>query len=301
MTEPFPLYLITEPFGNRDSEGGVHFAPDGRKLAPVRRIIGDYLYDSPFRPSLLGSALYHEIESFDQCNGIPALDTICRYEDHMARRISFSRHDMNEIGYLSTVGTFRNCTGLRPTFDISWSEANNGYPRGAILALGEGSPIEVISLQDDNTKDFTMTDGYKIGSVVDGKVWWAYLVNDFSKNLLPDLSAQEELVWSHEVSGVDRGSVFNIPMRFNGWLKVVFYKKKSSVPSVGAVAVSCTMSDYYGYRDYDAGMVREKLSVSTVDGFVYSFVGGVMSVKYVENVAGRIDVYRICGHEKKRN
>lgn len=248
---------------------------------------------------MLGST-HHDITFFDQRNGIPAINTICGYELYNARRIGFSRHDMNEIGYLSTVGTFRNCTGLKPTFDEAWSQINNGYPRGAILALGESSPIEVISLQDDNTKNFIKSGGYEIGSVVDGKVWWAYLVNDFSKNLLPDLSAQEELVWSHEVSGDDKGSVFNIPMRFNGWLKVVFYKKKSSVPSVGAVAVSCTMRNHPN-ANIDYSMARSRLSVSTAGGFFYSFVGGVMSVEYVENVSGRIDVYRVFGHEKKRN
>lgn len=88
-----------------------------------------------------------------------------------------SRPDMNQLGYMATVGTFRRQAGCLNEYSTSFANLVGGYPKGAVLdyAVKEsGSIIEVwkiVSLEDTNTtqpNEDTIAD-FKSG--VDGKKW----------------------------------------------------------------------------------------------------------------------------------
>jgi len=122
--------------------------------------------------------------------------------------------EMNQLGYLMTLGAFRSQRGVRQTFSQEVSDAIGGYPKGIILRY-EPNPVklsgaqelwrrsyDVVSMQDNNTKNFLKSTSnpspYEIGSKVDGKVWWKYVEDralDGRMSLLPDLLTSEMMTF----------------------------------------------------------------------------------------------------------
>lgn len=88
-----------------------------------------------------------------------------------------SRPDMNQLGYMATVGTFRRQAGCLNEYSTSFANLVGGYPKGAVLdyAVKEsGSIVEVwkiVSLEDGNKTQPNADTIADFKSGVDGKKW----------------------------------------------------------------------------------------------------------------------------------
>ena len=135
--------------------------------------------------------------------------------------------ELNQFGYLMTLGAFRSQRGFRETFRQDVSDAIGGYPRGVILRYvpdpnkfhANNSPdiwnwsYDVVSIKDNNTKNFvksaTNPEPYEIGSKDEhGDVWWKFVEDRMpigSISLLPDLTTAEYMEYrgDRETEGSD--------------------------------------------------------------------------------------------------
>lgn len=140
----------------------------------------------------------------------------------------FSRHMMNQLGYLSTLGAYLDQMGYAHTFNKSFCAEIGGYPKGTILkhitykedADGEMIPDrvrDVISMQEDNTVDF-VEDPSVIDNEVDGVVWWKYVKHDvIYGSWIPDYENAELILYKT----VGTNETYKSPaIMFNesGWL-----------------------------------------------------------------------------------
>ena len=131
--------------------------------------------------------------------------------------------EINQLGYLMTIGAFRSQRGVRQTFSQELCDAIGGYPKGVILRYEQAQrkklpgedelwrpSYDVVSVQDNNTKNFNKTafnpNPYEIGSKVDGKIWWKFLEErELNRNmsLLPDLLTAEIMTFDDAKSFPD--------------------------------------------------------------------------------------------------
>ena len=135
--------------------------------------------------------------------------------------------ELNQFGYLMTLGTFRSQRGFRETFRQDVSDAIGGYPKGIILRYVPdpnkfhytNSPdiwnwsYDVVSMKDNNTKNFVKSDTnpepYEIGSKDEhGDVWWKFVEDRMptgSVSLLPDLTTAQYMEYrgDYETEGSD--------------------------------------------------------------------------------------------------
>lgn len=110
----------------------------------------------------------------------------------------------NYIGYLVTYGLYWRSLGMQETFIQSVCDAIGGYPKGSVLKVKSNRYVEnsyhVISMQDNNTKNFNVFDPsisnsspYEINSAdEDGIVWWKRVTPCSQQgycSILPDLTA----------------------------------------------------------------------------------------------------------------
>ena len=98
----------------------------------------------------------------------------------------FTRHQMNGIGYLATLGAFLDRVGYpygRERLDPSLF---GGYPKGAILMTQENNRVrEYISLVDNNTHPLPTED--EDGTYV-GNEWWAPTIPTDSASFYPSFA-----------------------------------------------------------------------------------------------------------------
>lgn len=98
----------------------------------------------------------------------------------------FTRHQMNGIGYLATLGAFLDRVGYpygRERLDPS---SFGGYPKGAILMTQENNRVrEYISLVDNNTHPLPTED--EDGTYV-GNEWWAPTIPTDSVSFYPSFA-----------------------------------------------------------------------------------------------------------------
>lgn len=192
MKNPVPTITIDEPFGTDFTSGGhrgyylngdYFFLPmnDGDNTTEIR----------PWTPIAFKDGF--------------TTDFSMRRNDQVTQELNL---DFNALGFYMTLGTFMRQCGSYPTFNENVCKAIGGYPKGTVLrcyktAKGRvtSSPtsatyvMDVVSMQDNNTKDFvyraeTNPEPYAIGERVDGVVWWKRIVNQTPKgyaSVLPDM------------------------------------------------------------------------------------------------------------------
>ena len=66
----------------------------------------------------------------------------------------FTRHEMNELGYLATIGSFLTQCGYRPRYSKAFAKSIGGYPKGAVLDCSPSTNTAyrytIVSQIDDN-------------------------------------------------------------------------------------------------------------------------------------------------------
>ena len=144
--------------------------------------------------------------------------------------------DMNTWGYAGTMGSFLHYAGYKPTFEKAVSDQLGGYPKGTVLydfseTFSESdSPYavvkEVVSLQDNNTKNFVYDETsnpepYEIGSEDEsGVVWWDYIYKDYKYSLMaPNYSDKTLLVKLENVRNSTDGDI-TWTSQIDGWYNI---------------------------------------------------------------------------------
>lgn len=149
------------------------------------------------------------------------------YKDGITRQMTvpaenggarFTRHQMNGIGYLATLGAFLDRVGYpygRERLDPS---SFGGYPKGAILMTQEdGCVREYVSLIDNNTHALPVeTNGeYK------GNEWWAPTIPTDSASFFPSFA--DPTVFSSFTMGpisFDKDAYKTVDISETGWYSV---------------------------------------------------------------------------------
>lgn len=101
----------------------------------------------------------------------------------------FTRHQMNGVGYLATLGAFLDRVGYPYGKERLDPETFGGYPKGAILmTMDDGLVREYISLVDNNTHPLPKesADGTYVGDE-----WWAPTIPTESASFFPNFSEAE--------------------------------------------------------------------------------------------------------------
>ena len=171
MENPVPTITIDEPFGSDFAEGG----HDGYYLEQ-----GDFFF-LPMKEGD-GTTSLRSWTPIAFQDGFTS-DFSMRKHDQVTQELNL---DFNALGFYMTLGTYMRQCGSFPTFNVNVCNAIGGYPKGTILrcymnAIGRivANPtratymMDVVSLQDNNTKNFlyaseTNREPYVIGSEVDG-------------------------------------------------------------------------------------------------------------------------------------
>ena len=213
MENPVPTITIDEPFGSDFAEGG----HDGYYLEQ-----GDFFF-LPMKEGD-GTTSLRSWTPIAFQDGFTS-DFSMRKHDQVTQELNL---DFNALGFYMTLGTYMRQCGSFPTFNVNVCNAIGGYPKGTILrcymnAIGRivANPtratymMDVVSLQDNNTKNFlyaseTNREPYVIGSEVDGVVWWKRIVNQTPKgyaSLLPDMRNYREFTYGKKKDGTYASSL----------------------------------------------------------------------------------------------
>lgn len=203
--------------------------------------------------------------------------------------IKLSAREMNIIGLRGSLSSFYGSRGFRATYDATIANAMGGYPKGCILlaprgvlndAVGDESAVtkwcEVVSLQDDNRKNF-LDGSYKIGEKVDGKVWWAYAVSRKSISLRPDFTTKRLMHEAHvepkPIHGTRGGETvitgytpfkYRFHLNKGGWILTEF---ESDRPNRSAYDYSVGVSLQRGNLHYcPGGVLSEQYCTCSVPG-----------------------------------
>ena len=98
----------------------------------------------------------------------------------------FTRHQMNGIGYLATLGAYLDRVGYPYGKERLDPTTFGGYPKGAILMTQENGIVrEYVSLVDDNTHPLPTEE--EDGTYV-GNEWWAPTIPTESTSFYPNFS-----------------------------------------------------------------------------------------------------------------
>lgn len=105
--------------------------------------------------------------------------------------VRFSRHQMNGIGYLATLGAYLDRMGYPYGRERLDPTSFGGYPKGAILMTQDDNLVrEYVSLVDNNTHPLPResTDGTYVGDE-----WWAPTIPTDSASFFPNFSSRERV------------------------------------------------------------------------------------------------------------
>ena len=110
------------------------------------------------------------------------------------RRVS--RHDLNGLGYLATLGTFLDSYG----YQYEWRDLSGvgGYPKGALVSKFDKNGLkQYVSVEDNNTKEPQFEDAVTDES---GEVnGWKPLFRTKEYNFFPDYESKEK-IWEYHVT-----------------------------------------------------------------------------------------------------
>ena len=197
---------------------------------------------------------------------------------HAAGGSFILRKQMNAFGYMASKNQWFQQAGGIYTFDKDWSDANGGYPKGAILSyVVDGTVYAVMSLVNDNTWNFN-EDG------VDNVHWQLcspgarfmptfdvskkqYLWNDVTANMTPEFSA---------LSG-------NLVMPFDGYLNYLS-SVDASVPGLGVGVINSIDSGFTGASQVVIPFVPTQVISGCVMGVVLGITSPTDGTEIAEDV-----------------
>ena len=130
------------------------------------------------------------------------------------RRVS--RHELNGLGYLATLGTFLDSYGYQPEWrDLS---AIGGYPKGAIVSKIDNNGVrQYVNLEDGNTKEPQFEDALTDASSEENG--WKPLFRTKEYNFFPDYDSKE-LIWEYHVTPSNPLAGKEIAIAEPGWVLV---------------------------------------------------------------------------------
>lgn len=174
-----------------------------------------------------------------------------------------TRHDLNGLGYLATIGSFLERVGY-PNADIG-RQAGYSYPKGAIITEVEGDTVcEWVSLHDNNNQQ---PYGTSIGDVdaYTETGSWAPVHKVKNYNFFPDYSNPKTLLSTK----ILQGTTLSVTSDTSGWVLVKrTINNWDELTPTEIFSNVCTV-DIAGNNPYRVGSIDE-LGIQSYEGKVAS-------------------------------
>ncbi|MBO6031939.1 MAG: hypothetical protein J6Q22_10900 [Prevotella sp.] len=128
--------------------------------------------------------------------------------------LRLTRHHMNALGFLSTLGTYLDSYGYQPEWrDLS---AIGGYPQGAVVSKIDSNGIKkYVSLKDNNTNEPQFEDILTDESGEENG--WKPLFKTKEYNFFPDYESKEK-IWEYHVTPSLPLNFTTIEITSPGWI-----------------------------------------------------------------------------------
>ena len=192
----------------------------------------------------------------------------------------FTRHQMNGIGYLATLGAFLDRVGYPYGKERLDPSSFGGYPKGAILMTMDNNVVrEYVSLVDNNTHPLPResADGTYVGDE-----WWAPTIPTESASFFPSFASAT--VYKSFVIGpvLDASAqpTVTVDVEDTAWYSIERHFSTSQ----------------YVYQNKDFGVLKDTLSLSTCVLNLYMLGEGITNAGEVraENLNGILGPNASC-------